>query len=166
MIIENDYFEDIQKIWKENNNGYITYESNQMAINDNNMLKIVYREKKITMAYTTIYFGKDFCDKEEYPNKIENMPDKVAYIWEIVTDKKYAGKGIATKLMEYVINKYKDYTIFSCVDLSNISSLKLHEKNGFVPLYEFEEKENNRVSTHIMMIRNTKKDFLYKIVNM
>lgn len=158
MIIENDYIEDIQKIWKENNSGYITYESNQIAINDNSMLKIVYRENNVTMAYAAIYFGKDFCEKEEFPNKIENMPDKVAYIWEIVTDKKYTGKGIATKLLEYIIEKYKDYSIFSCVDLSNISSLKLHEKSGFVPLYKFEEKENNRVSKHVMMIRNTKKD--------
>ena len=153
MIIENEYLDDIQKIWKENNNGYITYESNRIAINDNNILKIVYRENDITMAYAAIYFGKDFCEKEEYPNKIENMPDKVAYIWEIVTDKKYSGKGIATKVMEYVINKYKDYSIFSCIDLSNISSLKLHNKNGFVPLYEFEEKSNDNVSKYVMMIR-------------
>ena len=165
MIIENDYIEDIQKIWKENNSGYITYESNQIAINDNSMLKIVYRENNVTMAYAAIYFGKDFCEKEEFPNKIENMPDKVAYIWEIVTDKKYTGKGIATKLLEYIIEKYKDYSIFSCIDLSNISSLKLHEKSGFVPLYKFEEKENNRVSKHVMMIRNTKKVFLYKYEN-
>jgi len=153
MIIRNDYFDDIQRIWKENNNGYITYESNQMAINDDNMLKIVYRENNITMAYAIIYFGKDFCEKDGYPNMIKNMPDKVAYIWEIVTDKNYAGKGIATKLIEYVINNYKDYFIFSCVDLSNISSLKLHTKNGFIPMYEFEENENDYVSVHVMMIR-------------
>lgn len=156
MIIENDYLDDIQKIWKENNNGYITYESNQTAIKDNNMLKIVYRENNITMAYVTVYLEKDFCEKEEYPNKIENMPEKVAYIWEIVTDKKYAGRGIATKLIEYINNKYKDYSIFSCVDLSNISSLKLHEKNGFVPLYEF--KENNHV--HVMLIRRQEEEIL------
>lgn len=26
MIIENKFLDDIQRIWKENNNGYITYE--------------------------------------------------------------------------------------------------------------------------------------------
>lgn len=153
MIIENDYLDDIQRIWKENNNGYITYKSNQTAINNNDMLKIVYREDDITMAYIIIYFGKDFCEKEEFPNKIENMPDKVAYIWEIVTDKNYAGKGIATKLIEYIINRYRDYSIFSCIDLSNTSSLRLHNKNGFVPLYEFDKKEDNHVSTHVIMMR-------------
>lgn len=81
------------------------------------------------------------------------MPNKVIYIWEIVTYKKYACKGIATKLIEYVIKKYKEYSMFSCVDLSNISSLKLHEKNGFIPLYEFEEIENSVVSNHLMMRR-------------
>lgn len=32
MIVENQYLEDIKKIWKENNNGYITKESNQMLL--------------------------------------------------------------------------------------------------------------------------------------
>lgn len=153
MIIENKYIDDIHRIWKENNNGYITPESNQIAVNENEILKVVWRENNITMAYVAVYLEKDFCKKEGYPNKIENMPDKVAYIWEVVTDKKYRGKGIATKLMKYVINKYKGYSIFSCIDLSNAFSLRLHEKNGFVPLYEFEEKENNCISTYIMMIR-------------
>lgn len=26
MVVENAYLEDIQRIWKENNSGYITYE--------------------------------------------------------------------------------------------------------------------------------------------
>ena len=34
MIVENAYIDDIQKIWEENNNGYITYKSNQMAVTD------------------------------------------------------------------------------------------------------------------------------------
>ena len=143
----------LKKIWQENNNGYITLESNQIALNEDKILKIVWRENNITMAYIAIYLGKDFCEKEGYPNKIENMPDKVAYIWEIVTDKRYANRGIATKLIEYIINKYEGYTIFSCIDLSNGSSLKVHQKNGFMSLYEFEEKENNCVSTYTMMIR-------------
>ena len=32
MIVENQYLEDIQKIWEENNSGYITEESNQMLL--------------------------------------------------------------------------------------------------------------------------------------
>lgn len=152
MIIENKYFDDIQKIWKENNNGYISYKSNQITINDNKMLKLVWRENNVTMAYVSVYFGKDFCKKEEYPNKIEDMPDKVAYIWEIVTDKKYTGRGIASKLLNYVIERYEEHAIYSCINLNNKASLRLHEKNGFKPLYEF-EKNQEKIKKYVMMIR-------------
>ncbi|MDO4283191.1 MAG: GNAT family N-acetyltransferase [Clostridia bacterium] len=79
------------------------------------------------------------------------MPEKVAYIWEIITDQKYAKQKVATKLMEYICNKYKGYWIYSCVDMSNIPSIKLHEKSGFKPLYTFHEKQNNHTTEHVMM---------------
>ena len=156
MIVENDYLEDIQRIWKENNSGYISYESNQLAITDKNMHQLVWREDETTMAYVILYLGRDFCEKDEFPNKIVNMPEKVLYIWEIVTDKKYSGRGIANKLMKYITSKYSDFTMYSCIDLTNIASLKLHEKNGFEKLYEFEKMENNINKFHAMMVRNTK----------
>ena len=96
MIVENDYLEDIQRIWKENNSGYISYESNQQAITDKNMKQLVWRENEITMAYAILYFGKDFCELEKFPNQIGSIPEKMLYIWEIVTDKKYSGRGIAS----------------------------------------------------------------------
>ena len=47
MIVENQYLEDIQKIWEENNSGYITEESNQMLLKNDKILKIVYLEENI-----------------------------------------------------------------------------------------------------------------------
>lgn len=44
------------------------------------------------------------------------MPNKIAYIWEILTDKKYSGKGIATQLLKYVVKKYNDYRFYSCIE--------------------------------------------------
>ena len=44
MIVENQYLEDIQKIWKENNSGYISEESNQMLLKNKKILKVVYLE--------------------------------------------------------------------------------------------------------------------------
>ena len=41
------------------------------------------------------------------------------------------GKGIASKLMQYVLEKFKGYKIYSCIAKDNIPSLKLHEKYGF-----------------------------------
>lgn len=47
MIVENQYLKEIKEIWKENNSGYISEESNNMLINNNKILKIVYVEKDI-----------------------------------------------------------------------------------------------------------------------
>ena len=154
MIVENQYLKDIQKIWKENNSGYINYESNQKAITDENMTQIVYREDNVTMAYAIVYEGNDFLEKEGFVNKIKDMPKNVIYIWEIVTDKNYTGKGIANKLIKYILEKYKNYTIYSCINKLNIASLKLHEKNGFKILYEFEQKEESKISHNYIMIKN------------
>ncbi len=55
MIVENNYFDDIKRIWKENNSGYITKESNEMLINNNNILKIVYIENEIPAGYVAVY---------------------------------------------------------------------------------------------------------------
>ncbi len=152
MIIENAYLSDIQRIWKENNEGYITYESNQIAITDEKMLQIVWRENNTTMAYAIVYLGKDFIEKEKFQVNIEDIPDNSVYIWEIVTDKNYKGRGIANKLMKYLIEKYKNYNIYSCVASDNIPSLKLHEKNGFKILTQFKEK--NKKSEQYIMIKN------------
>ena len=81
------------------------------------------------------------------------MGNKVAYIWEIVTDKNYVGRGIASKLIEYIIDKYKGYEIYSCIDINNYSSLKLHEKYGFYTLYEFEKELENKISMHRMLVK-------------
>ena len=47
MIVENQYLEDIQKILKENNSGYITEESNQMLLRNEKILKVVYLEENV-----------------------------------------------------------------------------------------------------------------------
>ena len=47
MIVENQYLEDIQKIWEENNGGYITEESNQIILKNEKILKVVYLEENV-----------------------------------------------------------------------------------------------------------------------
>lgn len=141
MIIENECLDEIQKIWSNNNKGYISYECNQRSINDEDMLKIVYKEEGIVNGYAVLYFGKDFCELEGYPNKIIDTPDKVAYVWEIVTDIEYLRKGVASSILNYIKTKYKGYSLYSCIELSNIPSFKLHTKMGFSTIYEFKEDD-------------------------
>ena len=151
MIVENQYLEDIREIWKENNSGYITEESNQMLLNNDKILKIVFLEKNIPAR---IYC----CILEGFPNKIKNIPEKVLYIWEVVTKKDFMGKGIAKKLLNYVLEKFKDYTIYSCIDANNIPSIRLHEKNGFKELYRFLQMENGKTTQHIIFVREAVRD--------
>lgn len=139
MIVENEYLDQIEKIWQGNNKGYIGYECNQRSIKDDKMLKIIYEEEGLALGYCVLYFEKNFCELEKYPNKITNMPDKIAYVWEIVTDKDYTEKGIATSILDYIKNKFKGYSIYSCINLSNIPSLKLHMKMGFNTIYKFKQ---------------------------
>ena len=141
MIVENKYFKDIKRIWKDNHNGFITKESNELLINSDDILKIVYLENNVPAGYVAVYTKDDFCKLEDLPDKIEKNGN-ISYIWEIVTDKNYMGKGIASKLMQYVLEKFKGYRIYSCIAKENIPSLKLHEKYGFKEAYQFtQDKE-------------------------
>lgn len=151
MIIENDKYDDIRMLFKENNENYITSWSNEYGIENNTMLKLVYNEDDISKGYAIICFDRNFCDIEEYPNKIENMPENIAYIWEILVDKKYAGHGIGSALLKYIIEKFPNHTFYSCIEKENISSIKLHEKFGFKEIYNFiGEPFNNKIPNEIM----------------
>lgn len=152
MILENKYLEQIQKIWKNNNRGYIGYECNQRSIKDDKMLKIVYAEENIVFGYCVLYFGKDFCELERYPNKIVNIPDNTVYIWEIVTDKNHLENGVATNILNYIKGKFSGYSIYSCINLSNIPSLRLHTKVGFNSIYKFKQDNDE----YVMMGLKTK----------
>ena len=81
------------------------------------------------------------------------MPENIVYIWEVVTRKEFMGRGIAKKLLAYVLDKFKDYTIYSCIDVNNIPSIRLHEKYGFKELYRFEE-EDDKIKQQIMFVKN------------
>lgn len=151
MIIENSKYNDIRKLFKENNENYITKWSNEHGIEDKNMLKLVYNEDNISKGYVIICFDRDFCNIEEYPNRIENMPENIAYIWEILVDKKYAGQGIGSCLLKYAIDKFPKHTFYSCIEKENIASIKLHEKFGFKAIYNFVgEPFNNKIPNEIM----------------
>lgn len=145
MILENEGLEDIARIWEENNQGYVGYECNQRSLNDKDMLKIVYKENHLILGYIVLYFGKDFCDLEGYPNKLEDIPLNTIYIWEVVTDRNYMNKGVASKLYSYIFLKYGGYTIYSAINLENIASIKLHEKMEFDKLYQFQVDGENYV---------------------
>ena len=73
MIVENKYFKDIKRIWKDNHNGFITKESNELLINSDDILKIVYLENNVPAGYVAVY-TKDFlymgnCNRQKIYGK-------------------------------------------------------------------------------------------------
>lgn len=145
MICENECLDDIARIWKENNQGYVGYECNQRSLKDKDMLKIVYKEGDFVLGYLVLYFGKDFCDLEGYPDNIREKPEKTIYIWEVITNKDHMNKGVASKLYNYMFKKYNGYTVYSAIDLDNKVSLKLHSKCEFKELYQFQVDDERYV---------------------
>ena len=82
------------------------------------------------------------------------MSQNVVYIWEVVTRKEFVGRGIAKELLAYVLDKFNNYTIYSCINVNNIPSIRLHEKYGFKELYRFEEKREDKIKQQIMFVKN------------
>ena len=105
-------------------------------------------------GYIAVYQGNDFCKIEGFPNKIENMTENVVYIWEVVTKKEFIGRGIAKKLLAYVLDKFNNHIIYSFINENNIPSIRLHEKYGFKELYRFEEKREDKIKQQIMFVKN------------
>lgn len=142
-IVENECLEEIRKIWIENNSGYIGNNCNLRSINDNNMLKVVCKTDADVCGYAVLYFEKDFCELEKYPNYIENMSKKTIYMWEMVTSKNHLKEGVASKIYDYIKTKFNDYTIYAAIDEKNIPSLNLHIKEKFIPIYNFYKEDEN-----------------------
>ena len=151
MILKNSNYNDIRSLFEDNNENYITKWSNEYGIKDEKMLKLICIEDNIPKGYAIICFDRNFCKIEEYPNKINNMPNKIAYIWEILVDKKYAGQGIGSLLLKYAIDKFPEHSFYSCIEKENVASIKLHEKFGFKAIYDFiGEPFNNKIPNEIM----------------
>ena len=79
------------------------------------------------------------------------MTKNVVYIWEVVTRKEFMERGIAKKLLAYVLDKFNNYTIYSCINVNNIPSIRLHEKYGFKELYRFEEKREDKIKQQLCL---------------
>ena len=73
----------------------------------------------------------------------------------MVTRKEFVGRGIAKELLAYVLDKFSNDTIYSCINENNIPSIRLHEKYGFKELYRFEEKRKDQIKQQIMFVKNS-----------
>lgn len=80
------------------------------------------------------------------------------YIWQLATKKGFEGQGIASHILQYVVEKFKNYEIYACVNIQNVASMKVHCKNGFIPIKYFEEqKQDGGIDKNLMLRRERKK---------
>lgn len=147
MILENVFLKELKEIFKDNKQDYVWDET---AI-DSDMLKVVFVENNVPLGYAVVYFGKDFIENEGYDISIDNLKDMTAYIFQIITKKGYENRGIATEIITYITKKLEDYEIYSCVDVTNIPSLRCHEKCGFKKIIKFNKKYDNEIDELYIM---------------
>jgi RimJ/RimL family protein N-acetyltransferase len=139
MVIKNDNLEQVKEIYNSSDKKYISSSSNDKAIMDKDMVNYLYYEegKNFSICYVTVYEKSDFITKEEFDVEINDIKENSIYIWEVGTRKGYEGRGIATKLLKYVISCYPNRDIYSCIDIENVASKRVHEKLGFKPVNSF-----------------------------
>lgn len=137
-VLKNVNLEEVRKIYNSSTKEFISEQSNNEAVTDENMENYLYYldDVKEAVGYITIYTKSDFIEQEEFDVDLDVKQGSV-YIWEIGTKKGYEGKGIATSLVKYIINIYSNVDIYSVVDVENIGSVKIHEKLGFKPVESF-----------------------------
>ena len=68
--------------------------------------------------------------KNELHDKIDKLGEDTLFMLSIGVGKEYRGKGLASKLMDFVISTHKSDNIAS--DVSNIDSLPMYEHRNFV----------------------------------
>jgi len=92
---------------------------------------IVYEEKGILLGYA--YVGK-WKERSAYRHTVEDT---------IYVKESERGKGIGQKLFEGILEEiYKDrevHVIMGVIALPNKSSVKIHERNGFIKAAHFKE---------------------------
>lgn len=139
MITKNINLEQVKQIYETSDRKHISSQSNDIAISDINISNYLLYEDNITfaLAYISVYEKSDFIIKEEFDVKIDDISKDSVYIWEVGTRKGYEGRGYASKLIQHVIEEYSHRDIYSCIDVENYASVKIHERAGFIRVKEF-----------------------------
>jgi hypothetical protein len=139
-IKENIHLDKLINIFDDNNSGYV---ADKNCLTDDNFLKIVAIEKDEVLGYAVVYPGNDFLQKEGFKVDVE-LEENLLYIWQCVTKKIHEGKGVQSRIFEYITSNYDQLPIYSVVDNNNIASIKLHNKFKFKDVCQFKKNFHGR----------------------
>lgn len=147
---KNAKIDQLAAIFDENNQNYV---SDRDCLFDDNFLKLVAVENDEAIGYLVAYLGKDFIEKEDYPIKL-NFDRDVIYIWNGITKKGFEGRGVQTKLLNYLFKEYPDYDIYSVVDQNNEASIRLHSKMKFEKILNFDKEYDGELEHYCLQRRS------------
>ena len=158
MIIAGKFSNEIREIYSLSDKVYISPQSNSIAVSDKDIVNYVFFDDntKEALGYISLYIKPDFIAKEEFNINIDNINPNSIYIWEIGTKKGFEGKKIASRLLEHIIEKYKDNDIYSCIEIENKASIHLHRKYGFTVVKVFEDNFFGRDKETYMIFKLTR----------
>ena len=150
LLNKSRYIEDIKFLYQNDTNKLANIEDITRHLDfifsiPNSILVLLYDDNKLVSMvngyeYNSIYH--DFC------------------IFALFTKKEYRSQGLGYKTLKYIIEEIKKYSpnkIISGIEEDNISSIKVHEKIGFINYHlKWNEIEDGFLENHIGYIYKTK----------
>lgn len=149
VIKENVFLEQLEKIFDENQSNDVFDKS---CIKNPEFLKLVCLFNNIPLGYVAVYPHSNFMEKEGLNIKFPVEPNAV-YIWHIAVKKAFEGKGVASMLMEEVVQRYSANPIYSVMEEMNSPAIMIHQRVGFRPFAKFKKKYDNQVVNLLLMKR-------------
>ena len=147
---KNKYLNDLRVLYLNDNSKLANIEMIEKHLNfiftiSNSLLVLLYdNDKLVSMVngYEYNNINHDWC------------------IFSLFTNKEYRNHGLGYKVLEYIIEEIKKYNhniIISGIEQDNISSIKLHERIGFVNSgMKWDEIEPGFPNNHLGFIYKTK----------
>ena len=147
---KNRYLNDLRVLYLNDNSKLANIEMIEKHLNfiftiSNSLLVLLYdNDKLVSMVngYEYNNINHDWC------------------IFSLFTNKEYRNHGLGYKVLEFIIEEIKKYNpniIISGIEQDNISSIKLHERIGFVNSgMKWDEIEPGFPNNHLGFIYKTK----------
>jgi len=124
----------LKAIFFDNNKNYL---EDVYVLNHKKYKVFYFEENEEILGYISTYYKKDFIKKEHLPIKLKfKFGD--TYIWNMCVKSSAENKGVGSSLIKYVVENSKG-NVYSIVNVTNIPSQKIHEKNKFEKIDEFEK---------------------------
>lgn len=148
VLKENFQIEQLKKIFQENsqNNAF-----DDRCLTSPDFLKIVCLFNNIPVGYVAIYPHNDFIKREGF-NFTFKVEDNAIYIWHIAVKKAFEGKGVASTLMQEIIERYSAQPIYSVMEEMNTPSVMIHSRLGFKPFAKF-QKNYDGTSVNLLIMK-------------